>query len=192
MIKIYICDNISSFSEDEYRMTYALMPQSRQEKVDNLLFNDSKVRSVIAFQLLQKGLEKDFNIHSPIDFYYNRYGNPFLINTPAVHFSLSHSDNAVLCIIGDQNVGIDVEDIRSPSVDLIKYCCNDREQHKVFTSMNSDEAFYKIWTQKESFLKMRGCGITENIKNAINNVSITFHTQMFREKGYIYSWCKED
>lgn len=192
MIKIYICDNISSFSEDEYRMTYALMPQSRQEKVDNLLFYDSKVRSVIAFQLLQNGLEKDFNILSPIDFYYNQYGKPFLINTPDVHFSLSHSDNAVLCIIGDQNIGIDVEDFKTPSEDLIRYCCNNREQHEVFTSKNSDEAFYKIWTQKECFLKMRGCGITENIKNAIKEVSITFHTQMIREKGYIYSWCKED
>ena len=192
MIRIYINDNISSFSEDEYNTVYALMPQSRQEQVNNLLFYQSKVRSVIAFQLLQNGLNNDFNIADPIDFYYNQYGKPFLVKTPNIHFSLSHSDKAVACIIGDQNVGIDIEDLTIPSDDLIRYCCNPREQEEIYQSGNITEVFYQIWTKKECYLKMKGCGITNNIKDAIKDVLITFQTNVERDKGYIYSWCKED
>lgn len=191
MIKIYINDNISSFSEDEYKIAYALMPRSRQEKVNNLLFKESKLRSVIAFQLLQNGLESDFNVSAPIDFYYNQYGKPFLLNTPTIHFSLSHSDRAVLCIIGDGNVGIDVEDLKTPSDDLIRYCCNNIEQEEIFKSGSIMEEFYKKWTQKECYLKMRGCGITSNIRDAIKDLSIKFHTNINKENGYIYSWCNE-
>ena len=44
----------------------------------------------------------------------------------------------------------------------------------------------------EAYIKMKGCGITNNIKDAIKDVLITFQTNVEREKGYIYSWCKED
>jgi phosphopantetheinyl transferase len=73
-------------------------------------------------------------------------GKPFFPARPDIHFSLSHSKTHVLCAIADCPVGADIETIREISPHLRDRVCAPEE--------NLD--FFKLWTLKESFIKLRG------------------------------------
>jgi phosphopantetheinyl transferase len=73
-------------------------------------------------------------------------GKPFFPARPDIHFSLSHSKTHVLCAIADCPVGADIETIREISPHLRDRVCSPEE--------NLD--FFKLWTLKESFIKLRG------------------------------------
>ena len=45
-------------------------------------------------------------------FEYNEYGKPFINYPTNLHLSISHSGNWITCIVDDNPVGIDVEEIK--------------------------------------------------------------------------------
>ena len=105
------------------------------------------------------------------DIYKNEKGKPFFSNANNPNkFSVTHSGGIWMCIISNDNVGIDLQ---------IKRLCNYEKIAKRFFSddeyayVKSGEYknFFDIWTKKESFVKYTGCGIDENFKrtNVIND-----------------------
>lgn len=74
-----------------------------------------------------------------------------------VEFSLSHAGHYAALAVSSQNVGIDVEPIKPPSV----------LPRKMFTKAELDwlaahpegESFCLLWTRLESALKAEGCGL---------------------------------
>ena len=65
---------------------------------------------MIAEKLLETALRKEFNI----DLKYEpraegEHGKPFLSYRPSLHYNISHSGDYVVCLLADQEVGIDVQ-----------------------------------------------------------------------------------
>ena len=84
------------------------------------------------------------------------HGKPYLPDYPEVHFNLSHSGNRVMCIVSDHEVGCDVEKIDPRPASMIIRCLAQEEQE---TAKRSPEHFFRIWTLKESILKLSGMGL---------------------------------
>ena len=68
------------------------------------------------------------------EFGYTEKGKPFLLDRPDIHFSISHTKNAILVAIADAPIGVDIEAFRSPSAALIARTMNATEQAAIAAS----------------------------------------------------------
>ena len=68
------------------------------------------------------------------EFGYTEKGKPFLLDRPDIHFSISHTKNAILVAIADAPIGVDIEAFRSSSAALIARTMNATEQAAIAAS----------------------------------------------------------
>ncbi len=100
-------------------------------------------------------------------------GKPELAGHP-VHFNLSHSgDLAAIALCRDAELGVDIEQIR-PLDDLdglIATTCSPREAAALaaLAPFRRREAFFRVWTRKEAYLKALGTGLAV----PLDSVSVT-------------------
>lgn len=79
-------------------------------------------------------------------------GKPYIDGNP-LYFSISHSADVLAIAVADQEIGLDIEKLRSTE--------NYASVYKRLTTKERGEAtnplsFFKNWTAKESFVKMNG------------------------------------
>lgn len=99
---------------------------------------------------------------------YHRYGKPYLIDHPDIHFNISHSVDMAICVISDKEIGCDIEKIRKYDSDVALRCFSEKEMRYIEESKDKDFAFTRIWAMKESFLKAIGTGLRDDM----NEVSV--------------------
>ena len=87
-------------------------------------------------------------------------GKPVLINAPNIHFNLSHSGTLAACAVSDRPVGVDVEALQSVEPGVVAMCFQPIEQAWINQADDRSRAFTRLWTRKESYLKLRGTGLT--------------------------------
>lgn len=95
---------------------------------------------------------------------YGAYGKPHLMRHSTIHFSLSHSGTMALCAVADQPVGADVEEHQTYDDAMIRICCTNDERTWICGQPDRDRAFTRIWVRKESYLKLVGTGITDDVR----------------------------
>ena len=71
-------------------------------------------------------------------------------DTDEVHFNLSHSDGVLLVGISHAPIGVDIEKVRP--IDFKKFDFIDAED---------EQDFFEKWTERESYLKFTGEGISK-------------------------------
>lgn len=129
------------------------------------------------------------------EFGYTAQGKPFLLARPDIHFSISHTKNAILVAISDAPIGVDIEAFRSPSAALIARTMNATEQAAIATAdgwnihrtpRTPEALFSAIWTRKEAVLKLRGTGIEGDLKHVLSGSEAIF-TRIFPRKSYAFS-----
>ena len=129
------------------------------------------------------------------EFGYTAQGKPFLLARPDIHFSISHTKNAILVAISDAPIGVDIEAFRSPSAALIARTMNATEQAAIATAdgwnihrtpVTREALFSAIWTRKEAVLKLRGTGIEGDLKHVLSGSEAIF-TRIFPRKSYAFS-----
>jgi 4'-phosphopantetheinyl transferase len=102
-----------------------------------------------------------------IAFGYGPQGKPFLERSkgsPPVQFNLSHSDGLGLVVIGRQEIGVDVERVRSLT-DLLELADRffSRQEVADLRAVPAGQragAFFRCWTAKEAYIKARGEGLS--------------------------------
>ena len=101
---------------------------------------------------------QDIQAFSALRFGQGEHGKPYLPDDPQVHFNLSHSGNRVMCAVSAYACGCDVEQIshKKKQIDMVIRCLAESEQRLAAVSVVH---FYRIWTLKESILKLSGEGI---------------------------------
>ena len=92
-------------------------------------------------------------------------GRPELVSPGGIAFSASHSDGlAVVAVARDRLVGVDLERIRPvPDVlDLASRVCSPAEYAGLQSVAEPErgEAFLRLWTRKESYVKALGAGLS--------------------------------
>ena len=89
-------------------------------------------------------------------------GKPMLANDPNIHFNLSHSGILAVCAVSDHPVGVDVEPIQNAVSEVAAMCFQSAEQEWMKASDHPDYAFTRLWTRKESYLKLSGEGLSRS------------------------------
>ena len=77
-------------------------------------------------------------------------------------FNLSHSDDMVLCAVSDSPVGCDIEKVTDAPLEVADRYFSEVERRYIDEAQNLSEInrrFFRLWTMKESYLKMTGEGM---------------------------------
>ena len=139
----------------------ARLSRGRLEQIDRRRGN-ARAQGFGASLLLEYAVSQHFPwIVHPLAISIAEGGKPYLVNEPGVHFSLSHSANWAVCAISDHPVGVDIERCEPGRRDIASRFFHKEEVRYLNTLLPSarDDAFYKLWTLKESFVKSTGRGL---------------------------------
>ena len=159
--------NNIKFSEKEPMIKY--ISSKRQKKIENYRFDIDKLMSLYGELAVRVMLSKTLK-RSPKSFNFevSSTGKPYIKDEFQIFFNISHTPNAILCTISDRGeVGADIEKLGNllpTQLDLI-YHPNELQYIKSLSLKEQNKQFYKMWTRKEAYMKMKGTGIGKDICN---------------------------
>ena len=183
---IYINDHIYDFDLPE---ALNRLSDQRREQALKFKFELGQRTCAAAYLLLCEGLQKEYGLTEKPIFEYGEHGKPFIVDRPEIHFNLSHCREAVVCMVSDKPVGIDVESIREFKESLVHYTMNENEIRQIEQAERPEMEFIKLWTQKEAVLKLTGEGISRDMKSVLINPPATLTTIVSPDQRYVYSYC---
>lgn len=187
---LYINDELDKISDDEVKEIIDTFPTQRREQALKFKFALGRKECAVAYMLLCKGLREEYGIVEMPVFEFGKHGKPSIVGHEGIHFNISHCKKAVLCVLSDEPVGVDVECIGRGNDDLIRYTMNEDEIRIIKNADNPKIEFIRLWTQKEALLKLTGEGINDDIKSVLSVESMSrvkIETNVCEEKGYVWS-----
>lgn len=147
-----------------------LVNEQRREKVLCCKQTADRIRTLAAGLLIRYGLEQKGIAYEDADFALDRFGKPYLLSAPKLHFNVSHSGEYAACAISHQEIGIDMEGISERFEGEKGKKRMDRVADRIFSDREKcylercsegerAEVFVKLWTRKECYAKAYGEGI---------------------------------
>ena len=146
-----------------------LLSDEEKEKLIRFHFPQDRHRFIICHGAVRQIVSQYLAVEpDQVIFYENQFGKPIFRNELgeiAIQFNLSHSEDlAVLALTPIRNIGVDIEFIH-PFTDYLKLAATyfSPEEIVYIDSLSENiklNAFYKLWTRKEAFLKAIGKGLS--------------------------------
>ncbi len=165
MFKLYFYSDFEKLSDKELSEIIENMPHSVIERAGRYKKEEDRKKSFICYNLLKKALENDYGIVN-FELHFSEQGKPYLKDRNDIFFNISHSKKCCVCVISDKEIGVDAEDIRPFSQRMAEKVCSENELIQIENSSDKAKEFTKIWTMKESFIKMTGEGFSHGLKEA--------------------------
>ena len=138
--------------------------RERLERSLKYRFEADRKRSMLAHVLLGRAVSEKYpDMEIPVCPVTDEYGKPHLYmenegcpdKGKEIFFSLSHSGDHAVCVISDVPIGVDIEVIGEEKDKIAERFFADIERQYVC----DDESFFRIWTLKESLMKVVGLGM---------------------------------
>ena len=137
-----------------------LLPPARREKALRCRRAEDRLRSAAAGLLLaryarQLGFDRFPELRE------GAYGKPYFPDAPQAQFSLSHSGRYAALATSSLPVGVDIQHIRPERVTAAMRFLTGSEQAQLAALPQEErtQAFFRLWTLKESYGKMTGWGL---------------------------------
>ncbi len=159
-IKVYVASVKPLKDTMRFEQLYSMVPLERRNKIDKLRLEKDKRLSLGSCLLLEKALS-DWGINR-YTLCYGPNGKPYIQAERRIFFNVSHSEERLLCAVSDEEVGCDVEKVRDISVKVAKRFFSPEEYAKIAEKETAEEQrdmFFRLWTLKESFMKVTGLGL---------------------------------
>lgn len=131
------------------------LSEVRRDKILRLKNEADRKRSLMAGIMIRDNLLKCG--FSQDDILISDNGRPYI---DGIDFNVSHSGDYVVMVISDEaSVGCDIELMRDRSVSPAQKYFSDAEKAWIDSEADKIPAFYRIWTARESYIKLTGEGI---------------------------------
>ena len=153
----YIIDNIKNYSNNKIEKIYKNIYKEKRDIISNYANLDDKKRSIISEHLLMKLFKKHNINYTNTIFKINENGKPYIDN---LYFNISHKNDYIVAAVSNHEIGIDIETINDVDFKILKTFASNEEIKYVKDVYD----FYKLYTLKEAYIKMKGLNIT-NIKD---------------------------
>lgn len=157
-------DLYSTVLRDHFKEMLNFLDDYNRIKILKIKNQEAQIRSLAGQLLIRYIITNDLPIlNRDIRLSKNKYGKPYLKDHPNFHFNISHSQNQIVCVTGRNRVGIDVQHMKQMAnfLNLSKKIFAHQEYCHLINIVSYYkrlEAFYDIWTLKESFIKAVGKG----------------------------------
>lgn len=222
-MQVYLAQTDFIQDQEQFAFYYSLLHPERRKKVDRMRMAKDKELSLLAGLVLREGLIQNGISYEDAKVAYGPYGKPFVKGMEEqFQFNLSHSGTHVMGIFDRQPVGCDVQKTavwneRGTQKNVAKRFFH-KEEYEAILSLEEEKQqllFYRIWTLKESFLKVCGMGmklecnsfsVMEVIREAMRNNKVDepddrepvllvhpvtdepfYMREYFRDDGYCYA-----
>lgn len=156
MVHVYAINVTGLPDPKEYPEVMRNLPDKRKEKILRYLQVKDRKQSFGAGLLLHQVLLR--NGFRMSDITYGPHGKPEL---DGIYFNLSHSHDYAVCVVGDKPVGCDVEKIDKIRERIAERFFTKKEVQYLdqLKGEEKDQEFFRLWTMKESYMKMTGEGM---------------------------------
>lgn len=164
----------NKLDDDTYSIYFKILPEFLKKKNMKYIRWQDRHAHLYGVLLLLEAI-KLYNLDTKIieNLTYNNYGKPFI--NDQIDFNISHSGEYVLCAVSEGvHLGIDIEKMKSIDLKCFASIMTKEQLNEILKSPNPNNAFYRLWTIKESIIKAEGRGMSipmETIK--LNNNSMT-------------------
>ena len=162
------------------------LPTERRKKILSCKQKQKRLQCLGAGLLLNKVLSR-YGISSEL-VYVDSNGKPIV---DGIYFNLSHSGDLVICAVSEKTVGCDIEKIKDAPKQVAErsFSEEEREHLKTYSGYEYNREFFRIWTRKESYLKMTGAGL----RVPLNMLEIKdCYMQEYEIPGYQISVCAQE
>ncbi|MBR2090152.1 MAG: 4'-phosphopantetheinyl transferase superfamily protein [Fibrobacter sp.] len=185
---IYLDDDLEHFDLEK---ALPFLSEQRRNQLYQFRFEQERKMCALSYLLLCDGLRKEYGITDKPLFEYGRYGKPSIQGHPEIHFNISHCSEAVICVLSECPVGVDIESLLEYEESLMTYTMNEYEKNIILNSSRPDMEFIRFWTMKEAVLKCEGEGLLDNIKSVLDKKrrSLELITKEHSKNRYVYSIC---
>lgn len=201
MVYVYAMDIKALPDPKENPALFHQLSSSRRRKVMKYLRADDRKRCMGAGILLAEILP--LYGEDPEKITYGPEGKPQAEN---VHFNLSHSGDLVVCAVGGKAVGCDIEKTGQEPEGVADRFFHRKEAEYLqkFQEPERSVMFYRLWTWKESYVKMTGEGLQlplqefeilpegERIRVRRGQELLPCHIMEYTIPGYQVSVCAEE
>ena len=170
MIHTYYADIRCLENETLFREKVKQLSPYRQQKIAILRNDRDRNRSLGAGLLLDHGLAVYGLQERSVEYDIGQWGKPALKYHPEICFSLSHSGDYAICTIGDRPVGNDIEHVREGRLKVANRFFAEEELAWLYEAETEEERtgrMFRLWTMKESFLKVIGRGMSLSLKDFV-------------------------
>ena len=137
--------------------------EARKKKVERYVFEKDRLLCLGAGLLCAHALR--YEGVDDLTLAEGEFGKPHLAHVPDVHFNLSHSGHMVTCVVCGSPVGVDVEERHTADDDVMRMCFQSQEIRWILAQADKSKAFTRMWTRKESYLKLLGTGLSKEAKS---------------------------
>lgn len=186
MIKLYEA-KITDFTQADYTKMYSLLECAIQQKIDLKADDTLKKQSLAGYILLYRAIKELFK-KTELKIYFNKHGKPLC---DICFFSISHSNEQVICVVSDKSIGADIQYIKSIKA---------REKYKLFTSKENDYVnqttdgidvrYTEVFTKKEAAVKMLGIKLSQG--GNIDTFSNKYCFNTTQKENFVLSFCYEN
>lgn len=178
--------DLSYLAEDGYR-AYAEQLPRRLSEFDAAKYKKGIVMSVCG-ELLARRLITRFTGVTDFEIIREKGKKP-RVNIDGIDFSISHSGDIAAAVVSDAPCGADVQEIRPVRDSLIERVCSPEEKKALSAYGDPSAEFIRLWTVKESYLKMTGEGITREMNSVSRNMENCVFYEEETKDGYMCTVC---
>ena len=127
---------------------------------------NKRLEHMIGEELLRIGLKKEYNKDLRFEpRSRGEYGKPFFTREPKIHYNISHSGKYVLCILADQEVGIDVQEHRKVNRErMLSRMVPAEMVRPILDCDDPEQAFFSQWVLREAYIKWTGQGLSRDLR----------------------------
>lgn len=188
MYRTYLFEQEELVPDNFIKKVLPLLPEERRKKALRYRNCIDRNNNVLTYLMLKIALKECYQI-TDFTIQYGRYGKPFLKEFPNVFFSISHCKCGCVVVVADELIGVDIQNIVPFSWDVAERVCCSKEIDILKQSTQREREFIRMWTMKESFLKMTGEGISGNLKS-INTLEMDW-IEVEERENIIISICSQ-
>ncbi len=161
MVKVYMLNVTDLPDSIEYPGIMDGLSGERKEKIIRQKKELARKQSLGAGLLLKNIFEKQQLKMEEI--YYEENGKPKI---DGIFFNISHSGDFVICAVSEKPVGCDIEKIGQIRKGFAERYFSQKETAHLdrFEDKKRWDEFYRLWTIKESYVKMKGEGLGKSLE----------------------------
>ena len=186
MHELYFFDDFESLRKHNLKNLANKMPANRIKKYNQYSRDKDKLNCLTSYLLLWFALKQNHLIETPPSFTYGANQKPYIAENNNIFFNISHTNGCVICAISNNEIGVDIEKIRPINLNISKKICTPSEQKLFDKSSNKATFLLKVWTKKESYVKMKSGSIFSDYSK-IDTTTLS-NVYCFKHKNFIISF----
>ncbi|MBQ9510963.1 MAG: 4'-phosphopantetheinyl transferase superfamily protein [Clostridia bacterium] len=163
-VKVFYADVSKYYDEKELGARLSEVDDARRERIAHARRAETKAELLGSALIAKKALKEVFG-DKEYEIKVDEKGKPFVANAENVYFNVSHTGKYVACACSNVPVGLDIEQIGSQAeaIGVAERFFSSLEKSAIMLSPSPEEAFCRLWTLRESYVKMRGTGFDRGL-----------------------------